>query len=83
MRNPLANADVAKVAIAPQYLLPAWEAQQYLTFYVEKVIGSGVFQDLYPHTDGRLYTAPGGGGTGVSVWAETTSLCTPRFSSWR
>jgi len=64
----------AAVAISTKYLVPAWQAAGRATVNAEKGWGSGVFQDLYPHTDGKLYTAANGGGTEASVWAAGSRL---------
>lgn len=64
----------AAVAISTKYLVPAWQASGRATVYVEKGWASGVFQNLYPHTDGKLYTATAGGGTEASVWAAGSRL---------
>ena len=64
----------ATVAISPMYLVPAWQAGSQPTVRVEKGFGSGVFADLYPHTDGKLYTATNGGGQEASVYAGGSKL---------
>ena len=64
----------ASVAISPMYLVPAWQAGSQPTVRVEKGFGSGVFADLYPYTDGRLYTATNGGGQEASVYAGGSKL---------
>lgn len=64
----------ATIAISPQYLVEAWAVAKQPTVKVEKGWGSGVFQDLYPHTDGRLYTAINGGGLEASVFADGSKL---------
>lgn len=62
------------VAISPKYLVSAWSAAANPTLLVERGYGSGVFAQLWPHTDGQLYTAPNGGGQEASAYAGGTDL---------
>lgn len=64
----------ATVALSPQYLAPAWQSSSRATLRVEKGFASGTFADLYPHTDGQLYTAPSGGGQTATAYAGADVL---------
>ncbi len=73
---PLTLDGISGVALAVStaYLVDAWRVAARATVRVERGYGSGVFQDLYPHTDGQLYTAPNGGGVEASAWAAGARL---------
>jgi len=75
-RPPVALDGISGVvlAVSTAYLVDAWMVAARATVRVERGYGSGVFQDLYPHTDGQLYTAPNGGGTEASAWAAGARL---------
>lgn len=62
------------LVVAPMALVPEWAEAGNPTVRVEKGWGSGDLQDLYPHTDGKLYTEPFGRGTEASVWAGVDKL---------
>jgi len=67
-------SQYATVAISPMYIHPTWAASRQPTVNVEKGYGSGTFQDLYPHTDGKLYTQANGGGQEASAYAAGSRL---------
>lgn len=64
----------ATIALSPKYLAPAWQTDNRATVRVEKGYGTAVFADLYPHTDGQLYTAPNGGGSNATAYAGADLL---------
>ena len=70
----LSGVDGIVAAISPQYLVPAWQTDLQPTVKVEKGYGSTVFQDLYPHTDGNLYTEANGSGSSATVFADGSTL---------
>lgn len=68
------NRQTAVLAIGPGAIVKSWCDAGNPTVRVEKGYGSGVFQDLYPWIDRKLYTQPFGGGTEASVWAAGAKL---------
>lgn len=67
-------------AAAPQALSSSFANAGNPTVQVEKGWGSSDFHDLYPHTDGKLYTATNGGGSEAnSTWAGSDKLLVHRI----
>lgn len=68
------NGETFALVVSPAAIVKSWAEASRPTVYVEKGYGSGVFQNLYPYTDGKLYTGALGTGTEASVWAAGAKL---------
>lgn len=76
----LLEGQTFSFAAAPAALSATFADAGNPTIRVEKGWASGVFHDLYPHTDGKLYTAARGAGSEVNTtWAGSDKLLVHRI----